>query len=75
MPFADDEVRISLACGPDAAGRWHGRLSVSVAADALRRHGLHPDQPMSNITGPVLSAWWHIAAERSWHRTADELTD
>src|SRR6185295_9708699 len=40
MPFADDQVRIDLACGPDETGRWHGYYGISVDADALRRVGL-----------------------------------
>ena len=65
MPFADDEVRIDLACGPDETGRWHGYYGVSVDADALRRVGLHPDQATSRVTGPSPPAWWHAEAERT----------
>ncbi|MBE1463016.1 hypothetical protein [Kibdelosporangium phytohabitans] len=32
------------------------RCAIWVRADALRRLGLHPDQPTSKIVGP--SPWW-----------------
>nr|BFE57430.1 hypothetical protein GCM10020063_019560 [Dactylosporangium thailandense] len=70
MPFADDEVRIGLACGPDASGKWHGFYDVRVDAAALWRVGLHPDQPTSRIVGPSPPGWWHAEAERVWNRPA-----
>ncbi|MFG1853983.1 hypothetical protein ACGFJT_19265 [Actinomadura geliboluensis] len=51
MPFADDEVVIDLACAPGPDGHWRGWYAVNVAAHALRRLGLHPDQPTSKIVG------------------------
>ena len=68
MPFADDEVRVDLRCGPDETGRWHGYFSVGVEAGALRRLGLHPDQPTSRVIGPSPPAWWHAECERTWRR-------
>ncbi len=65
MPFADDEVRIGLACGPGRDGRWHGWFRIEVAGPALRRLGLHPDQPTSAVAGPSPPGWWHAAAERA----------
>jgi hypothetical protein len=41
--FADDQVRVDLACGRDEDGRARGWVTVSVRAEALRRLGLHPD--------------------------------
>jgi hypothetical protein len=64
MPFRDNEVRFDLACGPGPDGRWHGWYTIKVRADALRRLGLHPDQPSSIVRGPSPPAWWHAAAER-----------
>ncbi|GIJ46122.1 hypothetical protein Val02_30080 [Virgisporangium aliadipatigenens] len=71
MPFAELDVRIGLACGPDATGRWRGHYALHVAADALRKLGLHPDQPTAAVGDATPPAWWHAAAERSWHRSAD----
>lgn len=64
MPFAPDEVRIDLLCGVDGDGRRCGWYAVSVRAAALRRLGLHPDQPASEANGPSPPAWWHAEAER-----------
>ena len=64
MPFHSEEVRIDLACGPGADGHWRGWYAVRIDPEALRRLGLHPDQPTSKITGPPRPAWWHAAAER-----------
>jgi len=68
MPFADEQVRIDLWCGRGAGGRWHGRVGISVDAEALRRLGLHPDQPTAVVRGPSPPAWWHAEAERAWYR-------
>lgn len=55
-----------LACGPDpATGRRRGWFTVRADPDALRRLGLHPDQPASGIVGPSPPRWWHAAAERA----------
>ncbi|WP_019069738.1 hypothetical protein [Streptomyces hokutonensis] len=64
MPFAQDELSWGLACaiGPD--GHWHGWFDVRVRADALRRLGLHPDQPTAEVVGPSPPGWWHADAER-----------
>jgi hypothetical protein len=70
MPLADDQVMIGLCCGRDDAGRPWGHIAVKVDADALRRLGLHPDQPSSRVTGPSPPGWWHAAAERTWHGPA-----
>ncbi len=64
MPFSDGEIRVDLACGPGADGRWRGWLIIHIQAGALRRLGLHPDQPTSKVAGPAPPAWWHAAAER-----------
>ncbi|MFB9445808.1 hypothetical protein [Dactylosporangium vinaceum] len=63
MPFADDEVRVDLACGIAEDGHWRGWYSIWVDAAPLRRLGLHPDQPWAGLTSPV-PAWWRAAAER-----------
>lgn len=34
-------------CGPRDDGRWHGTIILNIDARALRRLGLHPDQPTS----------------------------
>ncbi|MEN3609497.1 hypothetical protein [Plantactinospora sp. ZYX-F-223] len=65
MPFDSDDVRCGLACGPGPDGRWRGWYDVRVRAEALRRLGLHPDQPTSTVTGASPPAWWHAAAERA----------
>lgn len=64
MPFAQRELRWGLACGIGPDGHWHGRFDVQVHADALRRLGLHPDQPTAEVIGPSPPGWWHAAAER-----------
>lgn len=64
MPFAPDEIRFDLACGVGPDGHWHGWFDVHVCAEALRRLGLHPDQPASRVTGASPPRWWHAAAER-----------
>jgi hypothetical protein len=65
MPFHGDDVWIDLACGRDSDGRGRGWFTVRINADALRRLGLHPDQPTSKVTGPSPPGWWHAAAERA----------
>jgi hypothetical protein len=65
MPFDQrTEVRGALACGPRPDGHWHGWYTVEVRADALRRLGLHPDQPTSAPAGPSPPQWWHHDADR-----------
>ncbi|MFJ5933957.1 hypothetical protein [Streptomyces sp. NPDC093071] len=64
MPFDQTEVRWDLACGAGVDGRWHGWFDVRTHADALRRHGLHPEQSTARITAPSPPGWWHAAAER-----------
>jgi hypothetical protein len=52
-------VHYHLACGPPKPGdHWQGWVTITVRADALRRLGLHPDQPTSAIEGPAAPAWW-----------------
>lgn len=60
QPFAGEELRVDLmrVVGPEC---W---CVVSARADALRRLGLHPDQPTSRVAGPSPPGWWHAAAER-----------
>ncbi|WP_424216636.1 hypothetical protein ACN20G_31415 (plasmid) [Streptomyces sp. BI20] len=67
MPFAPDEIRVDLMCGPGPDGHWHGRFVVGVRPDALRRLGLHPDQPTAAPTAPSPPGWWHAAAEHRAH--------
>ncbi|WP_329270500.1 hypothetical protein [Streptomyces sp. NBC_01451] len=68
MPFAVDEVRYDLTCGPDADGRPRGWFTVYVRADALRGLGLHPGQPTARGGGFSPPAWWHAAGERYGRR-------
>jgi hypothetical protein len=68
MPFHQDEICWSLTCGIGPDGHRHGWFDVRVHADALRRLGLHPDQPTAKVTGPSPPGWWHAAAERNAHR-------
>ncbi|HEV2634873.1 MAG TPA: hypothetical protein VGX23_06970 [Actinocrinis sp.] len=63
MPFEDDELSYDLLCGRDADGHWRGWFSARLRADALRRLGLHPDQPTAEVVGPGPPRWWHAAAE------------
>ncbi|WP_327714905.1 hypothetical protein OG381_05170 [Streptomyces sp. NBC_00490] len=67
MPFTADEVQWDLTCGIGPDGHWHGWFTVRVDAHALRRLGLHPDQPTARVTGPSPPGWWHAAAERNAH--------
>lgn len=46
MPFEPGEIIIGMICG-----RTQGWYDIQVDATALRRLGLHPDQPTSTITG------------------------
>ncbi|MEV6504680.1 hypothetical protein [Streptomyces sp. NPDC051642] len=64
MPFAQEELRWGLACGIGPDGHWHGWFDVQAHADALRRLGLHPDQPGAEVMGPSPPGWWHAAAAR-----------
>lgn len=64
MPFEEHETRLGLACAPGPDGHWRGWHDVRVPADALRRLGLHPDQPTACVDGSSPPAWWHAAAER-----------
>ncbi|ANP49687.1 hypothetical protein J2Z21_004824 [Streptomyces griseochromogenes] len=64
MPFAEEELRIDLMCRMDEDGHWRGTVALNADARALRRLGLHPDQPASAVDGPSPPAWWHAAGER-----------
>jgi hypothetical protein len=64
MPFVQRELRWGLACGIGPDGHGHGWFDVQVHAAALRRLGLHPDQPTAEVTGSSPPGWWHAAAER-----------
>ncbi|WP_199550227.1 hypothetical protein [Streptomyces sp. N35] len=64
MPFAQDEIRCDHLCGIGPDGHWHGWFAVHVDGAALRRSGLHPDQPSAMVNGPSPPGWWHAAAER-----------
>ncbi|MFF4315924.1 hypothetical protein ACWDFR_17800 [Streptomyces sp. 900105755] len=64
MPFTEDELRWDLACRRENTGRWRGWIGLSVEAGALRRLGLHPDQPSSAVNGPSPPGWWHAAGLR-----------
>ncbi|MEE1770151.1 hypothetical protein PUR34_18875 [Streptomyces sp. JV185] len=65
MPFEPDEIQWGLACGIGPDGHWHGWFDVRIHAGALRRLGLHPDQPTAGVTGTPPPGWWHAAAERN----------
>lgn len=54
-PFEPDEVRIDLmrTAGTDGPECW---CVVRVRPGALRRLGLHPDQPTARVDVPV--RWW-----------------
>ncbi|WP_406080022.1 hypothetical protein [Micromonospora sp. NBC_00858] len=64
MPLGSGDIYWGLACGIGPGGHWHGWVDVRVEAAALRRLGLHPDQPTAMVTGPTPPGWWHAAAER-----------
>ncbi|MET8310622.1 hypothetical protein [Micromonospora sp. NPDC005173] len=64
MPFGSSDIYWDLACGIGPDGHWHGWVQVRIEAAALRRPGLHPDQPTAAVTGPTPPGWWHAAAER-----------
>ncbi|OPC80095.1 hypothetical protein B4N89_03240 [Embleya scabrispora] len=64
MPFADEEIYIGLLCGVGPDGGWQCWYDIRVPPEALRRLGLHPDQPSAEVTGPSPPRWWHAAAER-----------
>jgi hypothetical protein len=64
MPFAQRELRWDLACGIGPDGHWHGWFDVQVHTTALRRLGLHPDQPTAEVVGPSPPGRWHADAER-----------
>jgi hypothetical protein len=45
-------------CGVGADGHWHGTFAVRLDAAALRRLGLHPEQPTSAPADPPPPVWW-----------------
>ncbi|MEU7568083.1 hypothetical protein RYQ63_15245 [Streptomyces fradiae] len=57
-------MRVDLSCGVGPDGHWHGWYAVRVHPGALRRLGLHPDQPGAGPLGVSPPGWWHAAAER-----------
>ena len=65
MPFDVDDISVDLACGIGSDGHWHGWFDIHIQAEALRRLGLHPDQPTAIVLGPTPPGWWHAAAERN----------
>ncbi|MFQ6196994.1 hypothetical protein [Streptomyces sp. NPDC000405] len=67
MPFSHEEIRWGHACGVGPDGHWRGWVDIRVHPGALRRLGLHPDQPTARITGSSPPEWWHAAAERDAH--------
>ncbi|WP_329547790.1 hypothetical protein OG548_30480 [Streptomyces sp. NBC_01356] len=67
MPFEPDEIQWGLACGIGPDGHWHGWFDIRIDAGALRRLGLHPDQPTAKVTGTSPPGWRHAAAERKPH--------
>jgi hypothetical protein len=68
MPFATHEIHVDHLCGIGPDGHRRGWFDVRVDPDALRRLGLHPDQPTARVIGPSPPRWWHAAAERDAHR-------
>ena len=60
MPFAPTDITIGLACGVHD-GHWRGWYTIEIDANALRRLGLHPDQPASALRSPIPPAWRHLA--------------
>lgn len=65
MPFDASEISVNLACGIGADGHWHEWFNIHIHAEALRRLGLHPEQPTAIVSGPTPPGWWHAAAERN----------
>ncbi|MFJ1753369.1 hypothetical protein [Kitasatospora sp. NPDC088134] len=51
-------MRIDHYCGIGPDGHWWGRLRLCVDASALRRLGLHPEQPSAVPADPPPPAWW-----------------
>ncbi|MGW6918733.1 hypothetical protein ACWGB8_33675 [Kitasatospora sp. NPDC054939] len=51
-------MRIDLMRAPAADGGVQCVVAVRVRADALRRLGLHPDQPTSAPADPLPPASW-----------------
>ncbi|WP_354638468.1 hypothetical protein [Kitasatospora camelliae] len=56
-------------------GRARGWIAVSVRSEALRRLGLHPDQPGSRVEGPLAPDWWGLWQQnRKSARRTDRAT-
>ncbi|MEV7600704.1 hypothetical protein AB0O91_25365 [Kitasatospora sp. NPDC089797] len=68
MPFPPEALRCDAPCGIGPDGRRQCWFVVRVEAEALRRLGLHPDQPTAVVDGPGPPGWWHAEAERRAHR-------
>ncbi|GAA3015452.1 hypothetical protein GCM10020229_28290 [Kitasatospora albolonga] len=58
MPFDEADFRIDLMRCRDPEGRVYCHSQFSIRADALRRLGLHPDQPTSAAADPPPPKWW-----------------
>lgn len=63
-PFAESELVIDHFCGRHKDGTPWGSFSFKIRPSALRRLGLHPDQPTSRIVGPAQPRWWRADALR-----------
>lgn len=48
MPFASDDIRVDLVCRARYGEGLQGWVVISLRAGALRRLGLHPDQPTAS---------------------------
>jgi hypothetical protein len=63
-PFATGEFVIDHLCGRSGDGSRWGVFEFKIRSSALRRLGLHPDQPTSRIVGPAQPPWWRADALR-----------
>ncbi|WP_042445572.1 hypothetical protein [Streptacidiphilus jiangxiensis] len=57
-----EDVRIDLMRGQGPDGKPNCTVVVRLRADALRRLGLHPDQPTSVPADPLPPKWWGLRA-------------
>ncbi|NUP50653.1 MAG: hypothetical protein HOW97_25575 [Catenulispora sp.] len=63
MPFDTGDILVNLMCGKRPDGHWFGVYQLQVRASALRKYGLHPDQPWSDVLASQ-PAWWRADALR-----------